>query len=225
MTLDKTFQNLLPIVYYEHGQHYVCSACTQTSKPLDFYGRNMMLIEDYGSEKVITKLFDIAIECEYGATKLYKKFALLFSHVPEVSSFWKDLQNDEIEHARKLQHSRSTLSSKQLMESPSEKIWNNSVMVHKKIKALSSTPVSNLNDAYEMAHELEYDEINSVFIFLSFENNNNLGDSKINPHIEIIKHREKISQFSKRYGDKSWRTRVQAQDNIITTNHTSPEQP
>ncbi len=104
----------------------------------------MISIEDYGSERVITKLFDIAIECEYGATKLYKKFAFLFSHVPEVSSFRKDLQNDEIKHARILQHSRSTLTSTQLLESPSEKIW---------------------------------------------------------------------------------RTRVQAQDNIITTNHTSPEQP
>ncbi len=69
----------------------------------------------------------------------------------------------------------------------------------------------NMNDAYELAHELEFFETNSVRTFLSAE----LASSR-ERHIflrkEVHRHQGKLMSFTRNFGDRAWRRQIVCQD-------------
>jgi len=67
-----------------------------------------------------------------------------------------------------------------------------------------------LDDAYELAHELEFSEINSIFELLAAEPVPSDNQEKL-IHSIIVKHQQKILDFSHNFGDKEWRQGISRQ--------------
>jgi hypothetical protein len=65
-------------------------------------------------------------------------------------------------------------------------------------------PIETLDDAYELAHGLEFSEVNTIFAFLA-------GEYVPSEHrkefvrVEITRHLEKLTHFGENFGEKDWR--------------------
>lgn len=155
-------------------------------------------------EKSTAQLIDRAIDIEKRAARLYGEFAKLFPKPPELVDFWQDLVKDEGGHLKLLMDLKSQLNDKQLAAPANLKIWNNITDAE---RLLSNNPASNiytLDDAYELTHELEFSEVNAVFLFLVQE----YGIDKKQLDFardEIVQHQSKLINFSRTFGDRLWR--------------------
>jgi hypothetical protein len=67
-----------------------------------------------------------------------------------------------------------------------------------------------LNDAYELAHELENSEVNSIFKFLTSEL---IPSDKQEEFIfsTIKQHQQKLLDFDRNFGDSEWRKGIKIQ--------------
>ncbi len=162
------------------------------------------------SENTIERLFELTIELEYKTAEIYKEFAKLFSHVPGLPAFWKELHDDEIQHVKTLKNIRKSLTPEQLLVHTPTEIWD-SVMRNQLIisKDLFDS-INTLNDAYELAHELESFEINTIFSFLTL-NIIPSGIPEENTYLKILKHQQKLMDFCRFFGDRKWRKEIKVQ--------------
>ncbi len=117
----------------------------------------------------VATLFDLAISLETILRALYRKFAQRFAHVPEASRLWEAMGKDEMWHAQKLEAIRDSLSVDELHGEANARMlhaarWLVRLSVDDALKT-----VRTLQDAYELAHELEHSEVNAIFGFLASE--------------------------------------------------------
>ena len=143
-------------------------------------------------------LFDLAINWETQARDLYANYANLFKHEPKISAFWIQLSKDESLHIDVLKDILNKISTeKRLMEVGNEP-WNSITRVEGLIKEASTRKVLTLDDAYELAHQLEMSEVNTLFKMLV---NDYLPDEEGHKFIlsDVIKHIEKLMKFGKEY--------------------------
>ena len=148
--------------------------------------------------QTIQMLFDLAINWETQARDLYENFANLFHHEPKVSTFWKQLSKDESWHIDVLKDILNKISTeKRLMEVGNEQ-WNSVTRVEGLIKEASTRKVLTLDDAYELAHQLEMSEVNTLFKMLL---NDYLPDKEGHKFIlsEVTEHIERLMRFGKEY--------------------------
>ena len=84
--------------------------------------------------------------------------------------------------------------------------WNSVTRVEGLIKEASTRKVLTLDDAYDLAHQLEMSEVNTVFKILV---NNNLPDEEGHKFIvsDVTEHIEKLMRFGKEY-TQSQRRRI-----------------
>jgi hypothetical protein len=71
--------------------------------------------------------------------------------------------------------------------------------------------VRTLDDAYNLAHDLEFSEVNAIFKFLILDvvpckQSDAFIEHMINDHLK------KLIDFSKNYGDKNWRRSIPAKN-------------
>lgn len=162
---------------------------------------------DKKSELTLSDILSKAINIEKTAEEMYKNFAELFSDFKEISDFWNGMSNDELNHAKWLSKIKESLSEQELISVPE----NNSSIITDNINILlsknSAKKINNLDDAYELAHELEYSEVNNLFRLLM---NNYLASEERKKFIfsEIKEHLEKIMNFPKYFGDKKLRKKI-----------------
>jgi rubrerythrin len=108
----------------------------------------------------------MAIAAERSAQELYSRLAGMFAHHPQVADFWKAYAAEEAGHATWLSGFREKLTPEQL-SAPAD-----ATMVHKARQVLGLSigdalgKVKTLEDAYQLAHELESSETNVVCEFL-----------------------------------------------------------
>jgi len=149
-------------------------------------------------ERTIQALFELAINWETQARDLYANFANLFNHEPKVSTFWIQLSKDESGHIDVLKDIlKKTPTEKRLMEVGNEQ-WNSVTRVEGLIKEASTRKVLTLDNAYELAHQLEMSELNTLFkIFV----NDYLPDEEGHKFIlsDVKEHIERIMKFGKEY--------------------------
>ena len=119
--------------------------------------------------KTVGDLFEQAILCERTAKAVYSQLTQMFPDTLDASIIFDDLARDEERHAMELEMVRDGLSEVELGSSADPEMT-------KKLKEMGDlsvrkllAPVNNLNDAYELAHELEYSEINKVFEVLAMK--------------------------------------------------------
>lgn len=148
---------------------------------------------DPNSELVLGKIFEKAIETKRRVGQIYRQFARLFSHIPEVEDFWRKMNINQITHADWLKETKESLTKEQILSLPEVDL----VLKIHSIKSLferhAEKAVENLLDAYEIAHEIEFSEVNDLFKmlskdFISSEEKKNLILDEIDEHSKQIKY-------------------------------------
>lgn len=118
------------------------------------------------NEATVDELFDLAIAAEKAAEELYRRLGARFAHHPDVADFWQKYAAEENGHAAWLQRIRDNLSAEQLAASADPRVLT---AAHKALETSIETRlmgIGNLEDAYQLANELENSETNAVFEFL-----------------------------------------------------------
>lgn len=159
------------------------------------------------SKDTIGTIFERAIGFEYKAAGVYKGFSGLFLHFQEISSFWQDLAEDETRHAERLQNICKSLTSEQLL-SPCDNEMSRKVDITQRMVAEVSIPsIKNLDDAYELAHELEFSEANTIFKLMI---NEFIHSQKSKQFIisQLSEHQQKLVEFTNNFGDRYWRKEI-----------------
>jgi rubrerythrin len=149
-------------------------------------------------EMNIQMLFEHAISWETRARDLFADFANLFSHEPKVSSFWIQLSKDESGHIGVLRDILGKMPTAKRLMTVSNEQWNSVTQVEELINEASRRKVLTLDDAYELAHQIETSEVNALFKMLVTDY---LPDEKGHKFIlsEVTEHIEKLMRFGKKY--------------------------
>ncbi len=155
-------------------------------------------------------LFEHAIEVENKTAHIYESFSKLFSHVPGLSDFWDGLVKDEKLHAATLEEAYKRLPSEQRSARADKKMWDNIAKNQRLLSRDLLKKIKTLDDAYELAHELEFSEVNVIFEFIIAESDLP-SDRKKFIISEIIQHQKKLLDFNGNFGNKSWRQKIAIQ--------------
>jgi len=114
----------------------------------------------------IAHLIELAIQGERLAETFYQKLAGRFSRHPDIVAFWKGYAEEENGHARWLIRLRERAGADQLNRPADPEVLQQAE------RALTVpiddlvAGIKTLQDAYEVANELEHSETNMVFEFL-----------------------------------------------------------
>jgi rubrerythrin len=114
----------------------------------------------------VDQLFELAIALERAAEALYQGMATRFAHAPDVARFWQQYAAEESTHARGLAHIQAELSPEHLSETADAEMVEQARRRLKVSVGTQLNQVRNLEDAYQLANELESTETNAVFEFL-----------------------------------------------------------
>lgn len=157
-------------------------------------------------EKTIQLLFELAINWETQAQDLYEEFAKLFSHEPKVSAFWKQLSKDESRHSKVLKDFLKEIPREKLFAAMGDEQRNSVSRIEKLINEATTSKIQTLDDAYELAHQLETSEMNKLFTMLV---NQYLPDKEGHKFIlsDVKEHIEMLMKFGKEY-TQSQRRRI-----------------
>lgn len=159
---------------------------------------------DSGSGQTMDTVFAGAIEIEYKLAEIYGQFSRLFSHVQGLSAFWQGLSNDEVRHATSLRAARESLAPNHLLMPCDKGVWDNVMRIQRILNKDLVGAINTVDDAYELAHDMEFSEVNVIFKFLTAEFVPS-DERKQFVHSEIAQHQRKLLDFSLKFGDKAWR--------------------
>ena len=114
----------------------------------------------------IDELFDMAIRAEKAAEEVYRRLQAKFAPHLDVVRFWRDYAAAEAGHALWLERIREALSPEQLAAPADAETAAAArrLLLFPVERALQE--VKNLEDAYQLANEMESGETNVVFDFL-----------------------------------------------------------
>ena len=159
------------------------------------------------TEETNATMFDLAIEIERTMQHFYNRLSKQFVHAPEISRFWDGMRKDEIYHERTLERIRGSLHPERLTS-----IADRSMLRLAKSLVNDSTDqrlntLETLDDAYDLAHELENSEFNTVFEFIvkAFITHPETQKFALK---EIDVHLRKLIDFPQTFGDLNWRKNV-----------------
>ena len=108
-----------------------------------------------------TKVYDGFISLEDRSAVLYLELSVLFFDNPELSWFWVEMAMEEKQHAGMLQHCRE--AGVFAAELPAKDEIQRLNALFRRLEARLVEPQLALDDAFEMAIELETSEINDVY--------------------------------------------------------------
>ena len=160
-----------------------------------------------GSRETIEAIFERAIEIEHKAATIYTEFSQLFSHMPKITVFWQGMTEDEKRHMAALQDVRKSLTNEQLQSPCDKNISEKVAEIHRLLSKDLTASINNLDDAYELANELEFSEVNAIFKFLAAE----FVPSEQRIQLvasEIKQHQQKLLDFFENFGDRNWRKEI-----------------
>lgn len=159
--------------------------------------------------RTVADVFDLAIEIELKAGRLYESLAGMFAHEPAIAEFWVGLKNDEADHAAILRRTFGELSPDRASSSADQTVWDKLVEMKRRIDRCSPDDFKTLEDAYEVAHELEYSEVNGIFELLA--SGLTSEDSKVAlVDANIARHQNKLIEFTRTYGGRAWRQTIRS---------------
>jgi hypothetical protein len=150
----------------------------------------------------------MACATERAAAHFYEGLAYLFQDHPEISEFWRTMMKDELAHERQLSEIKRGLSANQLSKAAEKEIARELEReVAKFIPKFDLTTIETLDDAYEVAYDLEYSEINSVYKAIV-----NKCVSEVD-RVEFVlaqnlKHVSRLETFSKSVADEARRRSI-----------------
>ena len=160
----------------------------------------------------VSHLLELAAQGERFFESFYQRVAARFSHHPEIEKFWMDYAAEENEHARWVEDLRQRVPV-EILNSPADP------QVLADAEHSLSVPMDNLlhsirtlQDAFEVANELEHSETNQVIEFLishfsEDEQARAFLRTQLHEHIERL-----MIQFPRQYGTGSLRRGINALD-------------
>jgi hypothetical protein len=108
-----------------------------------------------------TRVYDGFIGLEDRSAGLYLELSVRFFDNPELSWFWVEMAMEEKQHAGMLQHCREAgIFAAELPDKDEIQRLN---VLFRRLEARLAEPQLALDDAFEMAIELETSEINDVY--------------------------------------------------------------
>jgi rubrerythrin len=159
------------------------------------------------SQQTISYLIRQAIEAENYARGIYIQLSYMFAHVPDISHFWKDLANDETEHTNILKEIQGSLSADQLDAPADSKLLDSIGKVLSFLNSISLEAIGTLDEAYEIAHELEFSEVNYIFECVTNDFVTSSDRNRI-LSLQIRDHQKKLLGFAGNFGDQAWRRQI-----------------
>lgn len=160
-------------------------------------------------EETVADLFELAIASEEAAAQLYRGFEAKFANQPDVARFWARYAAEEAGHARWLKDCRKTSSPEQLAAPANPEILQAASWIRRFFLEDTLAQIHNLQDAYELAHDLEHSETNLVFEFLITNYAGPKGLAFL--RTQLSGHVDKLTnEFPARFGSPSLRKAVRA---------------
>ena len=117
-------------------------------------------------EATVGELFELAIAAEKTAEKLYRGLGARFAHHEEVADFWRSYAAEEAGHAKWLKRLREGLDAGRLSAPADPVTLENARQVLQFSVENTLQEIENLEDAYQLANELENSETSAIFEFL-----------------------------------------------------------
>lgn len=160
-------------------------------------------------EETVADLFELAIWSEEVSAQLYHGFEAKFAGQPDVARFWARYAAEEAGHAQWLKDCRRTSSPEQLAAPANAEILQAAHWIRRFSLEKALAQVRNLQDAYELAHDLEHSETNLVFEFLiaNYAGPKGLAflRTQLSQHVDRL-----TNEFPARFGSPSLRKTVKA---------------
>jgi len=160
-------------------------------------------------KRTVGGIIQSAIEAENSAHEIYLQLSKIFAHVPDVSKFWQNLAYDEAKHAHTLKKVQMSLSDEQLATAADQQLMDSVTSITFLLNKISLGTVETLDDAYEIAHEIEYSEVNHIFKCLAGHFITREDKKRILLH-QIVEHQQKLTDFTENFGDRTWRRQILA---------------
>jgi hypothetical protein len=114
----------------------------------------------------IADLLELAIQIEQASQQLYARLETKFPGQPEVAAFWRRYAAEELGHARWIENLRTKSAPELLTKKTDAEMLSTADRMLKFSAAHALKTVSNLEDAYQLATDLENSETNAIFEFL-----------------------------------------------------------
>lgn len=155
--------------------------------------------------RTLADVMDLTISWEETLRDLYAGFARGFASHPKVARFWQSMAIAESTHASLLRKTREALSPIILAGPMDDRHTEAFEAAELLMTHISPAGIDTLEDAYELAHEIEGSEVNVLFCLLT----SRLDDSTRGDLIaaQFDEHIDMLSQFG-RDCSKSFRAGV-----------------
>jgi rubrerythrin len=128
--------------------------------------------------ETVGQLFEYAIALERATETLYKQLQNMFAAYPDVAIFWKRYADEENGHAEYLKRTKASVDVNRLSEQADEIMLKKVLHWLEQVSLKRLASVKTLDDAYELAVELENSETNTIFEFMITNfSTNELADS------------------------------------------------
>ncbi len=114
----------------------------------------------------VANLIDLAIRLENASETLYRGMEAKFANHPDLAAFWHRYAAEEIGHARWLERLRKESGAEQLAMNTDPLMLQAALKLSEFSVDHALKRIQNLDDAYELASELENSETNAIFEFL-----------------------------------------------------------
>lgn len=160
-------------------------------------------------QRTVEDLLAAAIAAERKALVFYEGLMHLFRHVPDVAALWRDMMQDEEEHLQILEEVSARLTPEQRCAPADLETLYKAIAAVRFSPERSLASIRDLNDAYEIVHDLEHGEINAVFAFIlgeyvDDETRERMADAYLSIHLRRLQ----------ALGGVEWRQRVRALEEI-----------
>ncbi len=167
-------------------------------------------MDETNSDNTVADIYERLINIEFRAGELYGKLSILFTHVPEISAFWKELAEEEKFHMNTLLGIYKSLTEEQLFSTSEKQMWKNIVKIQDLLNTNLIGSIKNLDDAYALAQQIEFSEINDIFKFLATEHTLSEEQEEL-VLSNVMQHHNKLTSFKHKFGDSALRKQIRIQ--------------
>ena len=144
-----------------------------------------------------TKVYDGFISLEDRSAALYLELSVRFFDNPELSWFWVEMAMEEKQHAGMLQHCREAgVFAPELPDKDEIQLLN---ALFRQLEARLAEPQLALDDAFEMAIELETSEINDVYSRLTAPIQGPAHVMRKKMELSLAGHFERLSEAASKF--------------------------